>query len=290
MQFMEEKQWKAEQNIKLLKELSRVSSLDSSYTPLIIYENIKSSMIERTIAKYPQMHNEINKFFNNLHLLPLQSILDILVQQLTTILQTNEGAVLLVNSGHVDGDGTYKSEDFLIFELLRRNALQDVPLYDIRDLPRAKSPRHCVLMDDACYSGGQWVKKLLELTSIKDVTFHVIIPFYTERCKNRLYMFSRSVRFYWGRQMKTASDVLGLDVDLDFIHYLTKKQEIEPDHHFENRESAQKYGLKPELLSMATPDYKIADEVSTFTHVFAELTKTTNLRLHEHYKKWPKIN
>ena len=114
-----------------------------------------------------------------------------------------------------------------------------------------------------------------------DTHFHIVLAFATSSCVKRLNASLKNIEnisLYVGEIMPTAGEVTENDLEW-----------LEPsDHTFENRSLKQPSSDYSEL-AMCTPDYKIADERSTFTAYFAELTNTQKIE-HEHYKKWKQMN
>ena len=245
-------------------------------------ENVRAQLIADTTRKIPLKHKQIESFFKGFQILCLDDILNKITIRLKELRKRYPEAVLCVNTGWLgdrDLNNRYKSEEFLILELIRRKQLE-LPLWNFENFHDL--PKTCILLDDACYSGNQMQQKLVKLREKKDTEFHIILPYVSTICKDALVgivaaLKIKNVTFHFGDVMLTAKEVTG-----DDLEWLPKCE-----YEFKNRASKQSYGDSDySSLILSTPDYKIADEKSTFTAYFAQLTNTQTLS--EHYKQWKK--
>ena len=258
----------------------QLSAKCADYTPLRINEKVRAQLIADMTRKLPEKQDKIETFFKGFRILSLDTIVGNITAKLETLRDQPE-AVLCINTGWLgnnDAHNRYKSEEFLILELIRREQLQ-IPLYNLENLHDL--PKTCILIDDACYSGRQMAQKLMILKSVQgDTEFHIVLPYVSTICKDLLEMLieafqMKNVTFHFGDIMETAGEVTN-----DDLKWLPKCE-----HKFHNRASSQPSSDNSSLI-LSTPDYKIADEISTFTAYFAQLTETETLS--EHYKKWTK--
>ena len=86
-----------------------------------------------------------------------EDILGNLTTIITKLQQEYPDIVLCINTAHLaTRSHVYKSEDFLVIELLKRGRLE-IPIWNLDDYENL--PSRSILLDDACYSGGQLRKK-----------------------------------------------------------------------------------------------------------------------------------
>ena len=186
--------------------------------------------------------------------------------------------MLCINTAHLATTSySYKSEDFLTIELLKRGKLK-IPIwnFDFENLPTCS-----ILLDDACYSGSQLKNKTLALKDLPDNNFHVVVAYASNNCVERFEKLqARNVTLHVGEIIPTAGEVAG-EVTRNPLDWLTPTT-----FKYENRALKQR-SYQPLNLCLCTPDYKIVDEKSTFTGYFAELTQTKSIQP-EHYKEWDK--
>ena len=250
------------------------------YKKFQIQEHIRKDLIERFANQTPLKRNVITNFFNSFRILSLDEILLNIQTKIEELQKVHDGIHLLYNTSWLGARSyVYKSEEFLILELLNRKMI-NIPIWNLTNLEGL--PEQCIVLDDACYSGSQMRSKFYYLSEeAPDTHFHIVLAFATSSCVKRLNASLKNIEnisLYVGEIMPTAGEVTENDLEW-----------LEPsDHTFENRSLKQPSSDYSEL-AMCTPDYKIADERSTFTAYFAELTNTQKIE-HEHYKKWKQMN
>ena len=170
---------------------------------------------------------------------------------------------------------TYKSEEFLVIELLKRGL--NIPIWNLLDLEDQELPPNIILIDDACYSGSQLRTKTNDLTDFPDNKFHLVVAYASNNCMAKVEAaHAENVVLHVGEIIQTAGEVTG-----DNLDWLTPST-----FELENR-SLKQSSSNSAKLCLSTPEYKIVDEKSTFTAYFAELTQTKSIKS-EHYKQWTK--
>ena len=268
-------------NIDKVTFLKQHENIPETYKPLQINEAKRDELINKftsdeSTKEIMDRNDDIYKFFKAFKIIELTEILNIIMKKIEHIKEKAPEAVLLVNTPYLFLTGNkvykshYKSEDFLAVELYRRN-LVDIQIHQIESRHQ-KLPEHCILIDDACYSGLQWDDRIEKLQNYENTRFYCIIPFYSTTCQQMFEKKPKNVEIEFGEHMPSAQEI-----PINSLSWLT-----ESEHKFTNRPNnitSSKHSLKK---IMSTPDYKIADELSTFTAYFAELTDTSTIT--EHYK------
>lgn len=280
-----------EGNIDKETFLKQHENIPETYEPLRINEAKREELINKftsdeSTEEIMNQNADIRKFFKAFKIIKLTKILDIIKEKIELIKKKAPEAVLLVNTPYLFLTGNkvykshYKSEDFLAVELYRRN-LVDIQIHQIKPASTEepapteesqKLPEHCILIDDACYSGSQWADRIEKLQNYEKTTFYCIIPFYSTTCKKMFKEKLKNVEIEFGEHMLSAREI-----HIKSLSWLT-----ESEHKFTNRPNNITSSTRSLKKIMSTPDYKIADELSTFTAYFAELTGT--LTITEHYK------
>lgn len=137
-----------------------------------------------------------------------------------------------------------------------------------------------IIIDDACYSGQQIVDEIEEIRKINDLglSLHVVLGAHTV---NGIQNITRTCRYI--NISSNDQSVISVYSDLNsnirktdrIVH--TKAKEWINQHNQHN----EVYTILPknrdpvlqDTYSLMTPDYKIVDEVSSFTALFAYLVK-----------------